>query len=465
MADDVTIRFSADTDDLEDGLANVRGAVGSVTPDLKKLSESVSDAAQKTAPATAAFSRMSVAIGDGLTGALRPASAALGALGDDAGAAKKRIDDEIKALQESLAIKKTIFDGEAKLKNISEGEKIAFVRAATQEEYEAQRALLEQEAGLADQSVKQKEQALSKIATLEATHQKQMLQLAYQAAEEQDKIWQGLASKIGSSMSSSIMGLLQHTTTFREGARQMAVQATQYFVNMGTQWVASFAMNIAKNIATHAMGEQAMTAATQLGVSERTASEAAGSVADLAGKVAAVIKSIMASSAEAFAGVFGFMAPLLGPAAAGPAAAAQATVAGAASIASFDIGAWNIPQDQLAMVHKNELVMTAKSGRGLPQPRQQWRRAKRRRAERSRAGEFPRPRARRAGRRELLAGQWPRDHEGGRPPCAGRVAPWRAGFESDVKGSLLFTGARARIRLSVFHGSFRGEADASRRRA
>lgn len=359
MADDVTIRFSADTDDLEDGLANVRGAVGSVTPDLKKLSESVSDAAQKTAPATAAFSRMSIAIGDGLTGALRPASSALGALGDDA---KKRIDDEIKALQESLAIKKTIFDGEAKLKNISEGEKIALVRAATQEEYEAQRALLEQEAGLADLSVKQKEAALSKIRTLEATHQKQMLQLAYQAAEEQDKIWQGLASKIGSSMSSSIMGLLQHTTTFREGVRQMAVQATQYFVNMGTQWVASFAMNIAKNIATHVMGEQAMTEATQLGVSERTASEAAGSVADVAGKVAAVIKSIMASSAEAFAGVFGFMAPLLGPAAAGPAAAAQATVAGAASIASFDIGAWNIPQDQLAMVHKNELVMTASQG-------------------------------------------------------------------------------------------------------
>ena len=359
MADDVTIRFSADTDDLEDGLANVRGAVGSVTPDLKKLSESVSDAAQKTAPATAAFSRMSVAIGDGLTGALRPASAALGALGDDA---KKRIDDEIKALQESLAIKKTIFDGEAKLKNISEGEKIALVRAATQEEYEAQRALLEQEAGLADLSVKQKEAALSKIRTLEATHQKQMLQLAYQAAEEQDKIWQGLASKIGSSMSSSIMGLLQHTTAFREGVRQMAVQATQYFVNMGTQWVASFAMNIAKNIATHVMGEQAMTAATQLGVSERTASEAAGSVADIAGKVAAVIKSIMASSAESFAGVFGFMAPLLGPAAAGPAAEAQATVAGAASIASFDIGTWSIPQDQLAMVHKNELVMTASQG-------------------------------------------------------------------------------------------------------
>ncbi len=362
MVDDVAIRFSADTDDLQDGLADVRGAVGAVTPDLKKLSDSVSDAAQKTAPAAAAFSRMSVSIGDGLSGALRPASAAFAALGDDAGAAKTRIDGEIKALQESLAIKKTIFDGETKLKNISESEKIALVRAATQEEYEAQRALLEQEAGLADLSAQQKQQALNKIATLEATHQKQMVQLSYQAAKEQDKIWQGLASRIGSSMSSSIMGLLQHTTTFREGARQMALAATQYFVNMGTQWVASFALDIAKNIATHAMGEEAMTAATQLGVSARTASQAAGSVADIAGKAAAVIKSIMASSAKAFAGVFGFMSPLLGPAAAGPAAAAQATVAGVASVASFDIGAWNIPQDQLAMVHKNELVMTASQG-------------------------------------------------------------------------------------------------------
>ena len=433
MADDVTIRFSADTDDLEDGLANVRGAVGSVTPDLKKLSESVSDAAQKTAPATTAFSRMSVAIGDGLTGALRPASAALGALGDDAGAAKTSIDLEIKALQESLAIKKTIFDGEAKLKNISEGEKIAFVRAATQEEYEAQRALLEQEAGLADQSVKQKDQALAKIATLEATHQKQMLQLAYQAAEEQDKIWQGLASKMGSSMSSSIMGLLQHTTTFREGVRQMAVQATQYFVNMGTQWVASFAMNIAKNIATHVMGEQAMTAATQLGVSERTASEAAGSVADLAGKVGGGDQEHHGLVSRGFRR----RVRLHG-------AAAGAGGGGSGGGGAGDRGG----RGQHRLLRHRRLEHSARpardgaqertgddreSGRRLPQSRQQWRRAKRRRAERSRAGEFPRPRARRAGRRELLAGQWPRDHEGGRPPCAGRVAPWRAGIESDVR--------------------------------
>jgi hypothetical protein len=46
----------------------------------------------------------------------------------------------------------------------------------------------------------------------------------------------------------------------------------------------------------------------------------------------------------------------MGPAAAGPAAAAQGAVM---SVAAFDIGAWSIPHDQLAMVHQNELVMPA----------------------------------------------------------------------------------------------------------
>jgi hypothetical protein len=69
-----------------------------------------------------------------------------------------------------------------------------------------------------------------------------------------------------------------------------------------------------------------------------------------------MLKSVTASASETFAGVFGFLAPVMGPAAAGPAAAAQGAVL---SVAAFDIGAWSIPQDQLAMVHRNELVMPA----------------------------------------------------------------------------------------------------------
>ena len=75
---------------------------------------------------------------------------------------------------------------------------------------------------------------------------------------------------------------------------------------------------------------------------------------------AAMVRSILSSAAETFAGVFGFLAPLMGPLAIGPAAAAQATVAGmAGAVASADIGMWQVPRDQLALIHQNELIMPA----------------------------------------------------------------------------------------------------------
>ncbi|MFY9628342.1 MAG: hypothetical protein WAK03_09370 [Methylocystis sp.] len=348
MVDEVTVKFGADVGELQQGLADVQSALGELAPQLKGVSDGLAQAAQKSAPLSGQFKDVASSVSGDLVNALK--------------LAKTQIEGEIKAQQDALAIKKVIYDGEASLKNISEEEKLDLVKKATQAEYEAHRALLQKEADLEGQSAQQKQAALNKIAQLDANHQKQALQLAYQSAQEQAQIWQDLSSRISQGMSGAIMGLLQHTTTFREAARQMAVQITQYFVKMGTDWIADYAMTIARNIATHVMGEQTMTAASQAGVAERSASVAAGGVADLAAKATAVLKSIMTSSAEAFAGVFGFMAPLMGPAAAGPAAAAKTAVAGMASVASFDIGAWSIPEDQLAMVHKNELVMTASQG-------------------------------------------------------------------------------------------------------
>ena len=86
----------------------------------------------------------------------------------------------------------------------------------------------------------------------------------------------------------------------------------------------------------------------------------AGAAASMGAQGAAMIRSILSSAAETFAGVFGFLAPLMGPLAIGPAAAAQATVAGmAGAVASADIGMWQVPQDMLTLIHHNELIMPA----------------------------------------------------------------------------------------------------------
>jgi hypothetical protein len=39
----------------------------------------------------------------------------------------------------------------------------------------------------------------------------------------------------------------------------------------------------------------------------------------------------------------------------------------AAAVPAFDVGAYNVPHDQLAVIHKNELVMTAQQGAAFRQ--------------------------------------------------------------------------------------------------
>src|SRR6202022_1731345 len=106
--------------------------------------------------------------------------------------------------------------------------------------------------------------------------------------------------------------------------------------------------------------ERAQTAAVTAGGAARTGAEATASTAGIASTIGAVLKSIMASAGETFAGIFGFLSPVMGPAAAGPAAAGEATVlAVGASGGALDVGAWSLPSDMLAMVHKGEMVVPA----------------------------------------------------------------------------------------------------------
>ena len=65
--------------------------------------------------------------------------------------------------------------------------------------------------------------------------------------------------------------------------------------------------------------------------------------------------------AQAFAGVFAFLAPTMGPAAAGPAAAAQASVSAAAI---FDVGTDYVVRGGLALIHPGETIIPPARGSG-----------------------------------------------------------------------------------------------------
>ena len=178
--------------------------------------------------------------------------------------------------------------------------------------------------------------------------------LDLQALQTSQRTWQSLMQPIQRAFDTSITGMILGTTTLQKAVANIAQSILAEFVNLGvkmvTNWIA---------------GELSMTTATEAGAAARTAADSEGMAAGLAIKAANAVKSIMTDSAQAFSGIFAFLSPLMGPAAAGPAAAGEATVMAAASGIASAAGGWVVPSDQLAMVHQNEMILPANISQGL----------------------------------------------------------------------------------------------------
>jgi hypothetical protein len=350
MADsNVSISFGADASDFLEGVARVSAA-------LQTLPTGVNQIAQGMEKSSQSFS----AFGSGATAALAKIAQAARDAGasqqDVARASLVAINAEIVAERVSLTEKKTLYAELAKLKIMSAGERLSATQAALDAEYASERALLEKELQLDGLKLQQRQMVLNKMLMLDAKYGQDSQRVMFQSVEQMVAPMNRMIDSMSSSLSSGLSGMIVGTKNFRQVLQSLAQSVVSQFVKMGVDVVGDWGKKQLALAALSVVGESQKTAAATAGAAARvgvSASEAAASQTSMLGSV---LKSITASASETFAGVFGFLAPVMGPAAAGPAAAAQGAVM---SVAAFDIGAWSIPQDQLAMVHKNELVMPA----------------------------------------------------------------------------------------------------------
>ena len=264
-------------------------------------------------------------------------------------AAMERFDGEARAAQDAEKLRATILNNELQQHRISTDQWLAQTKDALQDELQDQLAAYNQELQLANLTMAQKQAILNKMQEAQAKYDQAIVAAEQKAADETSKSWESAANTIESAFNSQLRGLLEGTTSWKQAMSKifedLVIKVIEYGEKMVVQWV---------------LNEITKTTATEAGVAAREGAEAAGAGAGLATQAAAILKSIFSSGAETFAGVFGFLSPIMGPAAAGPAAASEATVIGAAgAVASADIGMWNVPSDQLTMIHKNELVMPA----------------------------------------------------------------------------------------------------------
>ena len=269
-----------------------------------------------------------------------------------------KIAGQIAVLKAGLERKKAIYAQEVAVGRMSNDKMVEAVKVAMDEEYQAELRLLRKEAAIGGMKVANKQAILNKIAMLQVTHDTQMITESTRTAGKFYQAYKSAFEQVGSSVSSSIMGMIQGQETLRKAAQKVLLAIIQEFVQARIRMVADWAAGIAAQTTATTAGEAVKTAAVTTGVAARTAAEQAGAAGSLAASAAGLIRQILADAKSTFAGVFAFLSPVMGPAAAGPAAAASGAVA---SLASFAIGSWQLPSDMIGQLHRGEMIVPAAS--------------------------------------------------------------------------------------------------------
>jgi hypothetical protein len=191
------------------------------------------------------------------------------------------------------------------------------------------------------------------------------------STQKQADAWRGMIHEITAAEDVFIHDVLAGRLTLSQSLLDASTRLVQGEIENDAKYLTekliydALGLNSAKlveqgGLAVHLLTETAKTAATQAGVAGRSAAEEAGAAEGLGTQIAAAAKSVSIDAAQTFAGIFAFLSPLLGPAAAGPAAAGEAAVYGVAgSLSAFEVGAWEIPHDMAAIVHQGETIMPA----------------------------------------------------------------------------------------------------------
>lgn len=289
------------------------------------------------------------------------------------------------------------------------GTEVAQQLRTTAEELEAEKALTEAERveevkrlalfiGTQTQGTQEFEKSRERMLALEANFATKMAAIDKKIADEQarearrgEQSYNQMFSQIGSIGERTATGLVMHTETWQRATQQLMSTVLGGFISMTAHEMATWAAKEFANSAISTTQTKAriardqeagnsglsailmqaahwaamqlgMTSATEAGDTSRQATDAAAATATAAKAAAAGLAQISVDSKVAGAGAYAFAAPA-GPAAATAAAAAAMaeTMGFGASLAvpSFDVGAWNLPSNMLAMVHAGEMIIPA----------------------------------------------------------------------------------------------------------
>ena len=368
MADaNLAVTFSASVDSLTAGVAEVKdalsglsGPIGEMNARYANLGASLSQAlsphkAQEFGAAMQASA--SVAAAAQVAAKTLTGQGANRAAADMRAAAMEEAQEEVRLTEVAANQKISLYNDEYRRKAITEDQKVQLTLNALQDELQDETDTLNQELALDDLRPQQRQRILDQLATLEQNYAMQVQKIQQDSAAYTAQQWQSAFNSINGACDSQVKGLLAGTTTWSTALRDALTTLTSdlitFFLNWGLKWT--------ENELLQLTGINTVTAAQVAGSAQQAAAQASAGATGALANIGNILHSIEASAAQTFAGVTGFMAPILGPAAPAAGAAAEATVLAVAG-GLYDAGAWEIPHDMLAGVHAGEMVIPQRGG-------------------------------------------------------------------------------------------------------
>ena len=347
MADDVRITFTADISDLQSGLAAATSGIAETTAVLKAGADQVG----------LSYGQLTQAYAAGAAQRLD-----LARTGSDEELAVARAGDRAQTdiALDAVKVKQSQVKEDAQLSQISHDDERAQLLALEDDREEIERRHLTFLQSTYQDNAKAFANAQRQIDELAAGSAVKRQQIEQSYLREVDSDYRRTFEQVGSSVSQQVTSMMRGQETFRQAVSNVLLSIVQSFIAARIRSVADWAAGVAAETTATTAGEATKTSAVLAGTTARQAAQTTSAAASAATTLATIGQSILASAAETFAGIFGFLSPLMGPAAAGPAAAGQATVAAvAATIPSFDVGAWSLPSDMVAQVHAGEMIVPA----------------------------------------------------------------------------------------------------------
>jgi hypothetical protein len=198
---------------------------------------------------------------------------------------------------------------------------------------------------------------LNQLETAEAQHTRKMSEIDNKAAVEQTKTFQTVFDTVQRSFSSAIQGMISGTMGLAQAMRQIAGAILNTFIDLGVKMVFDWIRKQIMLTTVTSAQEATRTGIAETAQATTLASAIATNVATAASYAAVGAAAAMASVA-AIPIVGWAMAPGVG-------AAAYGEGMGFAALASASGGWDQIPEDQVAQVHKNEMILPAELAEGV----------------------------------------------------------------------------------------------------